>query len=889
MTPQEENARIQQEVNEQMLAYNEAQRTATKETEKAAAAEEKFAQVTTTALGVLEKLYQAQLRYTLAMAKGQKGTAQFNDGIDAMTDAAQMAAVALSLLVPGGAIIKGVTAGLTFLATQVLKTAAEMQKAANDQADATYKSFQAFSKAGATASSGMTGLFNDVNRMRLNVNQLDAIAGAIAASSKEISAFGGTVYRGQKEFADLVEGMGDFEKGMLNLGMNHEEQAEAVLGYMKIQSQLTLGEQRNYGNQSKVARKFIEEMEVMTRVTGLSRKQQEDVLDRQMSNQRSGAVLDQLTEEGKTEAVELLRKQVQIYAKMGPMAEQGYNDILSGNLQTEAAQKLFRSTNGKVMQDQIDIMEGRVRTDREAVADTQETVGIMAEQRKNFRESFKAGVEDVLIPFKELGEAAKLKASGLEEAMADATIQVDKLTGAQGKVEEVTDKYTDVLKKQNDEMLALQKSLHGTFSPAGVGVAGFTSILERTGGILIELGNKTKDLLYDLLGLDKKHKGGQTDEALAYGGSPDDAPPPVVPHPTDATGRKLSAVEIAQQSSATAQQHNAQRPKGAVDSAVASLRSMLGITGPAPAPAGGAPAPAPAGGGAPAPAGGKPAGGKPVVMAPPPKGFDPNAFGSAEGKVAGAATVNTAGALPFGAEQQGKEVRIGKEIRKGGSVAWRTNNPGNVSWSGIAKHYGAIGTWRDPNGDSQQRGDGIAIMPNEAAGDALKVGLWRRPMYNDLTIDLGVQQWAEAAKKEGRGSNYAKDLARAAGATLDTILGTLTDQQLTNMVKKQRVWESWRPGSVVQAAQGGVFDGPKSGYSATLHGNEAVIPLKDGAVPVSMSQEFNMTATNLGELVNQMRSTMGVQERMITVLEEIRRAQTTTADNTSRMAAYASN
>ena len=95
--------------------------------------------------------------------------------------------------------------------------------------------------------------------------------------------------------------------------------------------------------------------------------------------------------------------------------------------------------------------------------------------------------------------------------------------------------------------------------------------------------------------------------------------------------------------------------------------------------------------------------------------------------------------------------------------------------------------------------------------------------------------------------------------------------------------------SGISAANGGVFDGPKSGYAATLHGNEAVIPLKDGAVPVSMSQEFNMTATNLGELVNQMRSNMAVQDRMITVLEEIRRAQATTADNTGRMVAYASN
>ena len=96
-------------------------------------------------------------------------------------------------------------------------------------------------------------------------------------------------------------------------------------------------------------------------------------------------------------------------------------------------------------------------------------------------------------------------------------------------------------------------------------------------------------------------------------------------------------------------------------------------------------------------------------------------------------------------------------------------------------------------------------------------------------------------------------------------------------------------GKGVQAAAGGVFDGPKSGYAATLHGMEAVIPLKNGAVPVSMNQEFNMTATNLGELVAIMKSNVGMQERMLTVLDEMRRSQSTTADNTGKMVAYASN
>jgi hypothetical protein len=234
--------------------------------------------------------------------------------------------------------------------------------------------------------------------------------------------------------------------------------------------------------------------------------------------------------------------------------------------------------------------------------------------------------------------------------------------------------------------------------------------------------------------------------------------------------------------------------------------------------------------------------------------------------------------------QMGQSVKIGNEIHKGGTVSWRTNNPGNVSYGGLSKQYGAIGAWKKLDGDEQQKTVGIAIMPSIEAGDQLKMGLWRRPKYIGKTIDQGVQQWTGTL---GPGSGYAKDLARAAGVSLDTIIGELTDSQLKSMVTKQRAWEGFKPGQVIQAAQGGVFDGPKSGYAATLHGNEAVIPLKDGAVPVSMSQEFNMTATNLGELVNQMKYNMSVQDRMLAVLEEMRRSQSTTADNTGKMVSLA--
>ena len=123
------------------------------------------------------------------------------------------------------------------------------------------------------------------------------------------------------------------------------------------------------------------------------------------------------------------------------------------------------------------------------------------------------------------------------------------------------------------------------------------------------------------------------------------------------------------------------------------------------------------------------------------------------------------------------------------------------------------------------------------------------------------------------------------------------------------------------ARDGGMFDGPMSGYPATLHGPEAVIPLKNGMVPVSinpmglmnflpsleidsetadqisesfktgMNVDFSGIVNSLNGLVRQQQdqNNLGLQERMISLLEDIRSSQVNTADNTGRMAAVAAN
>jgi hypothetical protein len=66
-----------------------------------------------------------------------------------------------------------------------------------------------------------------------------------------------------------------------------------------------------------------------------------------------------------------------------------------------------------------------------------------------------------------------------------------------------------------------------------------------------------------------------------------------------------------------------------------------------------------------------------------------------------------------------------------------------------------------------------------------------------------------------------------------------------------------------QAREGGVFSGPDSGYdNITLHGTEAVIPLKNGAVPVRLfgdetaGSDASDGMPDFGSMINSLSSTM---------------------------------
>ena len=875
MTPQEENARIQQQVNEELRAYSEAQRAATKETEKSAEIEAKVASLTATGLQIMEKLYNAQLKYTIAMAEGKQGAAQFNDGIDAMTEAAQIAAVALSLLVPGGPLIKGVVAGFTFLATQAMKTAAEMQKAANTQADATYKAFSAFSKAGATGSDGLKGFFGDVNRMRLNVRELDQLAGALANSAQEMAGMGGTVFKARQQFADLNQGLRKSEQGFLALGLNNAEVAEASIGFMKMQNTLTLGQQRDYGKLSGAAKKYLEEQEALTRATGFTRKQQEAAQEKFMSQERFGAKIAQLEREGTEESRAVAKRLTSDLAKAASVSDkfaQAYADSVTQMYTSDASVKGLMSTQGTMGEYLNDVLENRIKSEEESNAGFQKIFKAMDETQENFSGSQLAGATEGFLFDMKTFQTAQIRArNGFDVQMKESKDEVDKLMGTIDGADKQLTRFTkDVLGKQIDDMVALQAQLNGKFSTAGVGVDGFMDIVKNAGKLMLDMVKKGSELLMEMstlavnklremLGIEgptsERLKAERQDEAnseqTTIGEAVAQAPAKAIEAGGDIAAIVVGAIHTKAGKAVQDLVDTAKEERVASDTEYlatresrAAQRQVLGF-GPgqkapqtredyeeldrqrrSPAPAPPAPAPAP--------------GSKTPAPAPAPAAPVPSIRANQTDLAKSGLTIKKGDVQAPGASISTELLEVAKKIQ--GSV------PGFKYFSGFNDRY-------------HQEESPASLHTQGMAADFV---LDKKPSRDEGKQLTALLKSLGATKAIDEYNNRS---AKATGGHIHVEVA----------------------GKDVQAAKGGVFDGPKSGYAATLHGMEAVIPLKDGAVPVSMSQEFNVTATNLGELVAIMKSNVDMQASMLAVLDEMRRSQNTTADNTGKMVAYASN
>ena len=383
--------------------------------------------------GAAGSLAKAGMDAAKAMLEGKKGAAAFNQSVDGMADAAKMAGAALTLLIPGGPIIKAFVAGLTLAVTAV----AEYTKAANTMSDQLHKGYQGLAKSGAAASDGMTGLFKDAKKLGVSMNELDGYVQLIGENSKDLALFSGSVADGRKRFADLGKEMEPFRAGLLNAGMSLEEQREATMGYLRLQSRLGQTQNKTTEELAAGARRYLLEQDALTKLTGMTRKDQEDAREEIQSQERFAATLAEMRAKGQQEAAKALEDTYLVLRSQSKEAAQGFADVSTGMLTTAAAQKSYIATQGESMRVSQQIQAGQLSAAQgaqrvaKAHGDTAESLrplakmGAFGDLAGDYASSLKLGVmaqNDVEKQLKKIEEDRKKQGAEGGKA-ADAAVQ----------------------------------------------------------------------------------------------------------------------------------------------------------------------------------------------------------------------------------------------------------------------------------------------------------------------------------------------------------------------------------------------------------------------------------------------------------------------------------
>ena len=277
-----------------------------------------------------------------SMYQGKKGAAAFNDSVDSLTTAAQAAAAGLMLLAgPLGLLAAAVLGGIAALG--------KYTQAANEMSDKLYKGYQGLAESGAAASDGMTGLFNDAKKLSLSMNDLDGFVQLIGENAKDLALFSGTVFEGRKKFADMGQSMEKYQAGLFNMGLSVEQVNSGMMGYLKLQSRVGLSQNKTTDQLADGARKYLLEMDALSKVTGESRKAIEDQMEAARSEERFAAKLQTLRSQGREAEADQLELANIMLAKENKQLAQGFRDASTGMITTEAAQKAMLVTQGQVM------------------------------------------------------------------------------------------------------------------------------------------------------------------------------------------------------------------------------------------------------------------------------------------------------------------------------------------------------------------------------------------------------------------------------------------------------------------------------------------------------------------------------------------------------------
>ena len=419
----------------------------------------------------LGQLGTSALGLTKQLAEGQIGASVFNDSIGSVANALGD----LLGLIPyvGGAL------------KTLVKGAGEYTQAVNKQADLLYSNYQKMSEMGATAANGMQGVYDNLKRMNYGTDELDKFVSIVKENSTTLANFGGTVSQGLGQMAAVSSSIQQSGMGrqFRDMGISVDEVNKGIASYTKLQMLSGARQKMSADEQAMAAANYIKETDLLAKITGKNRQEQEQSRESAMAEERYAGYkleLEQRAAMGDKAAAEQLKQteSTQIMLdKMAPETRKGFLNILSGSLNTPEAQKLL-----------LTMPNAAAVAGKETFTQAEFMAAAQADVTKNLNGSAtqlaKIGANNDT--FLSIQEQQKIKAM-----METGTIE--EREAAAKKAQVVTDKTTQNMTDLQDANRAsrdkLQDLINAGITPVTTGMKGLANATDATIEAMTKLAN----------------------------------------------------------------------------------------------------------------------------------------------------------------------------------------------------------------------------------------------------------------------------------------------------------------------------------------------------------------------------------------------------------------
>lgn len=261
----------------------------------------------------------------------------------------------------------------------------EAAKYVMGQLDALAKNYNELGDAGALAADGLDGVQRQFRQMGLV--SLPTFTKALGQNSQGMIALGGSMSGAAEQFSKISGALttGDMAGQFARLGMSFDQVGESAGKYVGALGRYGMTQGRTFEQLAQSTANYIQEVDLIARVTGASRKQQEDEQQKSLIDVRFRAKIADMIDKGQVE--EANRLQTYVNGLTGAAADAARATATGIPMTQEAAQANMMSRDA-IRQNISAVIAGKDAT--RAVVDTQKG---LAEGAKTFRTQLMYGGE----------------------------------------------------------------------------------------------------------------------------------------------------------------------------------------------------------------------------------------------------------------------------------------------------------------------------------------------------------------------------------------------------------------------------------------------------------------------------------------------------------------